>query len=275
MDLGIKGKVALVTGGSRGLGRQIALSLAREGVNVAICGRTKDTLERTAGDVRGLGVRCAAIVADASKVAEVERLHGQVVRDLGPVDILVNNVGGSGSKDNWLANMVNLPRGSWTTETIDAVPLERLREVFDRNVFCGYRLTQLCLPHMKQQRWGRIINITSIWGREFGSNIAYMAAKAALIAETKHAGVTLAKHGILVNSIAPGGIAHEDGMWERFQKENPPETVKRFIEQNLPMGRFGWPEPVGDLAAFLASERAGLITGACIVADGGQGASLI
>ena len=102
-----------------------------------------------------------------------------------------------------------------------------------------------------------------------------MSAKAALIGATKHAALTLAKDGILVNSIAPGSIAHADGSWERFQRENPPELVQDFIDNNLPMGRFGWPEPLGDLVAFLASERAGLVTGACIVIDGGQSKSLI
>ena len=134
---------------------------------------------------------------------------------------------------------------------------------------------QLAIPHMREQKWGRVVNIVSIWGREYGGNIGYMSAKAAVIAATKHAGVTLAKDGVLVNSIAPGSISHAQGGWESFQNDNPPEVVEAFIERNLPMGRFGWPEPVGDLVAFLASERAGLITGACIVVDGGQSYSLI
>ena len=134
---------------------------------------------------------------------------------------------------------------------------------------------RLVIPHMQQQRWGRIINIASIWGREQGGNISYISAKAALIAATKNAAVSLGKDGILVNSIAPGSIAHAGGSWERFQRDNPPEIVQSFIDQNLPLGKFGWPEPLGDLIAFLASERAGLITGACIVVDGGQGISMI
>ena len=258
MDLGIKGKTALVTGGSRGLGRQIALSLAREGVNVAICGRTKDTLTKTAKELSGLGVKAASVMADVAKPSEMDALHKEAVRQLGPVDILVNNAGGSISRAG-----------------VDGASLAEFQATFDLNVFGGYRLMQLCIPHMKQQRWGRIVNIASIWGREYGGNVGYMAAKAALIAATKHAGVTLAKHGILVNSIAPGSIEHPEGGWEKFKKDNPPEVVKAFIEKNLPMGRFGWPEPVGDLVAFLASERAGLITGACIVVDGGQSITMI
>ena len=258
MDLGISGKVALVTGGSRGLGRQSALALAGEGVNVAICGRTQDTLDRTVKEIKALGVSSIGIVADVSDASAAGPLHDQVVNGLGPIDMLVNNVGGSRSRADILETS-----------------LEDFRGTFDLSLFGGYQLMQLAIPHMRSQRWGRIINIASIWGREYGGNISYMSAKAALIAATKHAAITLAKDGVLVNSIAPGSIAHPGGSWERFQNENPPEVVQEFIEQNLPMGRFGWPEPVGDLVAFLASERAGLITGACIVVDGGQSYSMI
>lgn len=258
MDLGIKGKVALVTGGSRGLGRQAALSLAAEGANVAICGRTRETLDSAVKEIEGRGVKALSVVADVSDVAGLETLHRQVVGGLGPVDILVNNVGGSRARADILGTS-----------------LEDFKGTFDLNLFGSFQLMKLVIPHMRQQQWGRIINIASIWGREHGGNISYMAAKAALIAVTKHAALSLASDGILVNSIAPGSIAHPGGTWERFQQQNPPEVVQDFIKHNLPMGRFGWPEPVGDLVAFLASERASLITGACINIDGGQSKSLI
>ena len=258
MDLDIKGKVALITGGSRGLGRYAALSLAAEGVNVAVCGRTRETLDRTVADLQAAGVSAAGIAADVSDVASMEELHEQAVSALGPIDILVNNVGGSRSR-----------------EDIVGTSLDDYVGTFDMNLFGGYVLMRLVLPHMREQKWGRIINIASIWGREYGGNISYMASKAALIAETKHAAVSLAKDGVLVNSIAPGSISHPDGSWERFQNENPPEVVQDFIDQNLPLGKFGWPEPVGDLVAFLSSDRAGLITGSCIVVDGGQGITMI
>ncbi len=258
MDLGIKGRTALVTGSSRGLGRQSALSLAAEGVNVAICGRTRETLERTAEEIRALGVSCLAVVADVSDEDSVQSLHEQVIAGLGNVDILVNNAGGSRSRSDLLGTS-----------------LDDFKGTFELNLFGGFQLMQLVVPHMRAQKWGRIINIASIYGREYGGNISYMAAKAALIGATKHAALTLAKDGVLVNSIAPGSIAHAGGGGERFQRDNPPDEVESFIRQNLPMGRFGWPEPVGALVAFLASERAGLITGACITVDGGQGRSMI
>ena len=258
MDLGIDGKVALVTGGSRGLGRQCAISLAEEGVKVAICGRMQSTLDDTVEEIRTAGVASMGVVADVSDLSEAETLHRSVVDGLGPIDILVNNVGGSRSKYDILETS-----------------LDEFRDTFDLNVFSGFALMKLVIPHMKEQSWGRIINIASIWGREHGGNISYMSTKAALIGATKHAALTLAKDGILVNSIAPGSISHPGGSWERFQDENSPEVVGSFIEQNLPMGRFGWPEPVGNLVAFLASERADLVTGACIVVDGGQSKSMI
>ncbi|MDD9994554.1 MAG: SDR family NAD(P)-dependent oxidoreductase, partial [Dehalococcoidia bacterium] len=182
----------------------------------------------------------------------------EAVAELGPIDILVNNVGGTRSR-----------------EDISGATLEDFVGTFDLNLFGGYELTRLVIPHMKERGWGRIINIASIWGREYGGNVSYMAAKAGLIGATKHAAVSLAKHGILVNSIAPGSISHAGGTWERFQQSNPPDVVRDFIDRNLPLGRFGWPEPVGDLVAFLASDRAGMVTGACIPIDGGQGISMI
>lgn len=253
MDLGIQGKVALVTGGSRGLGKRCAFSLAREGANVAICGRSQDTLNTTSAELRGLGVSSIGIVADVSDTSQAKSLHRQVVKGLGNIDILVNNVG-----------------GSLIRKDVPDISTDELKSVFDLNLFGGFELMVLSLPHMQEQKWGRIINIASIFGRELGGNIGYMTSKAALIAATKHAARTLVTDGITVNSIAPGSILHEGGSWERFQNDNPPEVVSEFIERNLPLGKFGWPEPIGDLTAFLASKRSDLITGACIVADGAQ-----
>ena len=258
MNLDLKGKVALVTGGSRGLGMHCALSLAREGAEVAICGRTAETLADTKSKLEKDGVRAAAVIGDVGKRSDIGRIHTEAVAALGPIDILVNNVGGTRSR-----------------EDISGATLEDFVGTFDLNLFGGYELTRLVIPHMKERGWGRIINIASIWGREYGGNVSYMAAKAGLIGATKHAAVSLARHGILVNSIAPGSISHAGGSWERFQQGNPPDVVKDFIDRNLPLGRFGWPEPVGDLVAFLASDRAGTITGSCIPVDGGQGISMI
>ena len=251
MDLGLTGKIVLVTGGSRGLGRESALSLAREGASIAICGRTKNVLEATVKEIEETGAACVGIVADVSDTATMGDLHTSVVEALGPIDILVNNAGGTRSRDD-----------------INGTPLEDFKGTFDLNVFGAFELMQHVIPSMRSNGWGRIINIASIWGREYGGNISYIAA-------SKHSAISLAKDGILVNSIAPGSIEHPGGSWERFQNDNSPEVVENFIEENLPLGRFGWPEPLGDLVAYLASDRSGLITGSCIVIDGGQSVSMI
>ena len=258
MDLKLNGKNALITGGSRGLGKQCAISLANEGVNVAICGRTPSTLDKAMSELKDLDVNVITIVGDISNLDETSQIYQTAVSKLGPIDILINNVGGTRSR-----------------EDIAETKLEDFIGTFDINLFGGYELMRLVIPHMHQQGWGRIINIASIWGREYGGNISYMSSKAALIGATKHAAVSLGKYGILVNSIAPGSIVHSQGSWEKFQNNNPPDVVKKFIEENLPLGKFGWPEPVGDLVAFLSSDRAGTITGTCIPVDGGQGISMI
>ncbi len=256
MDLGLKNKVALITGGSKGLGRQCAISLAGEGAKVAICGRTQETIDKALAKLRDIGGKVAGFQADITDPQSVAHLHGEVVAQLGPVDILVNNVGGGKGGEFW--------------ETSE----EQLQDAFDMNVFGAFRLINLVTPHMREQKWGRIINIASIWGREYGGRFAYMTGKAALIAMTKHLSKALAKDGVLANCVAPGSTEFPGGSWDRFQKQNPPEVVQDFIWPNLPMGKFGWPEPVGDLVAFLASERAGTITGACINVDAGQSKSL-
>ena len=226
MDLKLNGKNALITGGSRGLGRQCALSLANEGVNVAICGRTPETLADTKVDLKNIGVKVITIVGDISAPEKAKEIHAKATSELGHIDILVNNVGGTLSR-----------------EDISGTNLDDFKGTFDINVFGGYELMRLVIPHMQKQSWGRIINIASIWGREYGGNISYMSAKAALIGATKHAAVSLGKYGILVNSIAPGSIAHPQGSWERFQNNNSPEVVEQFISDNLPLGKFGWFRP--------------------------------
>ncbi|MEK7778230.1 MAG: SDR family NAD(P)-dependent oxidoreductase [Chloroflexota bacterium] len=257
MDMGLSGKVAIITGGSRGLGRHAALTLAREGCNVAICARGQETVDRTVAELQGLGVRALGVQADVTIPADATRLFQAVVDALGAVDVLVNNVGGSRGRE------------------FDAADDAAWEYTLQLNLFSAIRLSRLVLPAMKEKGWGRIINITSIWGREHGDGLTYMTAKAALIAFSKHLAREVAGTGITVNTVAPGSIAFPGGNWQRFQDTNPPEVVRDFVKNNLPMGRFGWPEPVGALVAFLASAQADLMTGACINIDGGQSKSLI
>ena len=258
MDLGIRGKVAFITGGSRGLGKAAAISLAKEGAYVGICSRDEDTVADTIAELQSLGASAKGFVGDISDLSRLSDLHSKITKELGGIEILVNNVGGSKEKGDF-------------TET----PLKGFQETFDLNLFGSFELMKLVTPNMISQKWGRVINIASIWGREYGGNISYMSAKAALIAATKHAAVSLVQHGVLINSVAPGSVSHPQGSWEKFQNDNTKETVDDFIKNNLPMGKFGWAEPVGDLVAFLSSDRIGFMAGSCIVIDGGQSYSML
>lgn len=257
MDLGLAGKTAIVTGGSRGLGRHTALALAREGCNVGICARGKETLDGTVQELRSLGVQAIGVQADVTTPEGTQQVYDETVGTLGPVDVLVNNVGGSVGRD------------------FDSADDDAWNHTLQLNLLSSVRLARQCLPGMRERGWGRIIGISSIWGREHGGGMTYMTAKAALIAFSKHLALEVAGTGVTVNTVAPGSIAFPGGGWDRFQRNNPPDAVDEFIRHNLPMGRFGWPEPVGATVAFLASAHADLITGACLNIDGGQSHSLI
>ena len=257
MDLGLAGKTALITGGSKGLGRYAALALAKEGCNVAICARGAEAITQTVAELEGLGVKAVGVQADVTDKEDITRLFKEAVDVVGPVDVLVNNAGGS--------------RGG----RFDSSDEEVWEYILQLNLLSAIRLTRLCLPSMKERGWGRIINISSIWGREHGGALTYMATKSALIAFSKHLALEIAGTGVTVNAVAPGSILFPGSGWEQFQESRPPEVVQAFIKNNLPMGRFGWPEPVGALVAYLASNQADLMTGTCINIDGGQSKSLI
>jgi 3-oxoacyl-[acyl-carrier protein] reductase len=257
MDLGLTGKVAMITGGSHGLGKQAAECLAREGCKISVCARGQEQLEATVGEFRASGYQAHGTQADVTIESDAVRFHNDTISKFGPPDILVNNVGGR--------------RGS---VLLEETTMEQFREGLEVNLISAVRLMAMTLPHMKEQGWGRIINISSIYGREHGGSIDYMTAKAGLIAFSKHLALQLAPTNIRVNCIAPGSIDFPGSTWDRFQKTNTPEVVAEFIARNLPAGKFGWPEPIGETVAFLASDRADLITGTCINVDGGQSKSL-
>ena len=177
MDLGIDGKVAMITGGSRGLGRQAAYSLAREGCKVSICARSQDQLDTTVSEMAAAGYQVHGTQGDVTVEADATQFHRDTVDHLGQPDILVNNVGGR--------------RGSVVFEETS---LEQFREGLEVNLVSAYRMIALVLPHMREQGWGRIINISSIYGREHGGSIDYMAGKAGLIALSKHLRAAIGAH---------------------------------------------------------------------------------
>jgi len=255
MDLGLSGKVALVAGASRGIGRHIADTLAREGCDVAIVARGADALEEARRDVSRHGHAVLAVSADLTEPAAPADVVARVRAAFGRLDILVANTGGS--------------RG----EPTSAAPDEDWEAVLDLNLRAATRLVRAVVPEMKAARSGVILTISSIYGREWGGAITYNASKAALIAFTKSLARELVPHGVRVNSIAPGSVLFEGGSWARRQAAEP-ERIARFVENELPRGSFGAPEEIAEVAAFLCSPRASLVVGACLNVDGGQSRSL-
>jgi 3-oxoacyl-[acyl-carrier protein] reductase len=260
MDLGLRGKAAVVTGASRGLGRAIAIELGREGCRIGLCARGKEALESAAAEVRALGVEAVAVGADVTTEPGVRDVIDTTLAAFGRIDVLVNNVGGS------------------TGTSFQETSVEDWQRAVDLNLIPAVRASRLVVPHMRARGNGAIVNIVSIYGREWGGAYVrrptYMAAKAAEIAMSKALALELAPHGIRVNAVAPGSILFPGGGWERRVREDP-EGIAAFMKADLPLGRFGRAEEVGRVVAFLASDAASLVTGACLNVDGGQSRSLI
>ena len=247
MDLKLAGKTCLVTGASAGIGVGIARSLAREGVRLAILARRRDPMEALADELAAeTGVRPVVIVADLMADDAPSTVQAAVQSSLGRLEILVNNAGLS-SKPEPMA-----PDDVWNAG-------------FDLKFTTLRRLTNAFLPGMRAQGWGRIINITGIV--EPYATSAALTACAAVHAWAKGLSRDLAKEGITINCVPPGRINSEQ---IRSRLHPDPAVTLRYIEQNIPIGRFGEPEELADLVTFLASPRAGYITGTVIPVDGGM-----
>jgi 3-oxoacyl-[acyl-carrier protein] reductase len=258
MDLGLNGKVALITGASRGIGRGIALGLAAEGCHLAICARHREPLEAAAAEIRAKNVEALALPLDVTRADEVQQLVQKTIEKFGKIDILVNNVGGN--------------RRNPFEKTTD----EDWEAIVNLNLTAHVRTSRAVIPFMRAQNRGVILFISSIFGRESGgANLSiYNTTKSALISLAKIMAAELAPHQIRVNSIAPGSIRFPGGSWDKRCLEDP-EGMKAFVAREMPLGRFGTVEEVANVAVFLASARASLVTGACINVDGCQSRTLI
>jgi 3-oxoacyl-[acyl-carrier protein] reductase len=258
MNLHLTDKVALITGSSRGLGLASALALAAEGVRVCLCARGSEALEEAAASVRQLSApdRVVTVAADLATENGIRSVVDRAARAFGGIDILVNNVG--------------LGRGGGLLEATD----DEWQEALDHTLYPAIRASRLVVPSMRARGGGVILMIASIYGREAGGRMTYNAVKAAEISLAKSMAQQLARDNIRVNSVAPGSISFPGGSWWKRQQVDP-EGIAEFVRRELPFGRFGRAEEVGNVVAFLASPAASWISGASIVVDGAQSRSLI
>jgi 3-oxoacyl-[acyl-carrier protein] reductase len=241
------GRVAIVTGGTRGIGRAIVSRLAEEGVNLAISYRSNDdAAEETAEKVRSGSVECELFKGDVASPASVEALFRGVSEAFGQVDILVNNAGIT--RDNLMMRMKE----------------EEFDEVLRTNLKGTYLCTRAALRPMVRARWGRIVNVSSVVGLVGNAGQAnYAASKAGIIGFTKSVAREVAQRGITVNAVAPGYV-------ETKLTGSLPENVKEQVRSQIPAGRFGEPEEIAEVVTFLAAEEAGYVTGQTIAVDGGM-----
>jgi 3-oxoacyl-[acyl-carrier protein] reductase len=247
MQLDLTGRSALITGGSRGIGRSIALSFAQAGANVSICARGESALRETEAELRRGGHTVHAMTCDMSDAAAVKNYVTAAAQALGGIDVLVNNASGFGAGDD---------EAGWGA----SINVDLLATV---------RASRAALPYLEKSRSGAIIHISSIAALKHSARTpAYGAIKAALVQYTLSQAAQLAPKRIRVNCIAPGSIEFPGGLWERRKTSDP--AVYNSVLGHIPFGRMGTPQEIANVALFLASSAASWVTGQTIAVDGGQ-----
>jgi 3-oxoacyl-[acyl-carrier protein] reductase len=252
----LTGRIALITGSTSGIGKGIAEYFARLGAAVVVHGLEADLGAALVERITAAGGRAVFAGGNLADEAACRGLIRAAIDAFGGLDILVNNVG--------------LAKGSDIVHTSDA----EWQEAFDQTLFPAVRASRMAVPQMRKRGGGAIVMIASIWGRESGGRMTYNAVKAAEISLAKAMAQQLAGDNIRVNSVAPGSIRFPGGSWDKRVKEDP-EGMAEFVRRELPFGRFGRPEEVGAVVAFLVSPRASWISGASVPVDGCQSRSQI
>jgi 3-oxoacyl-[acyl-carrier protein] reductase len=258
MDLGLKGKKAVITGASRGIGLAIGHSLASEGCDLLICARGEDVLNEARSALQVHGTKVSTLALDITSKESAGAIAEKAQAEFGGVDILIGNAGG-----NRRASFEHTNDEDWA-------------DILELNLTSHLRVSRALIPFLKASGAGSIVFISSIFGREAGGAglSIYNTTKSAIISAAKIMAIDLAPYGIRVNTVAPGSIRFEGGSWDKRCKDDP-EGMKEFIKNNIPLGRFGTAEEVADVVTFLSSERASWVSGASITVDGVQSKSLI
>lgn len=257
MNLELNDKVVLVTGASRGIGLSIALGFAREGARVAVTGRNRETLVDAVKKIESIEGTAYAYAGNMQDEAEIRKCAEKVVKKWGGLDILVANLGMGKGKRGW-----DVDESEWN-------------ELLKVNLLSGVKAAKVSIPYLMKSENGSIVFISSIGGIEnLDAPPAYEAGKAGVIAYSKYLARTLASKNLRVNVVAPGNILFPGSTWEEKLRTDK-KTVEMMIKSEVPMNRFGCPEEVANAVLFLASEKAGFVTGSCLVVDGGQTRSFL
>lgn len=260
MDLGLSGKVALVTAASQGIGRATALAFAREGARLAICARESTALERVAAEVRGLGADCEPIRCDLTEPAQIEAMVERVVGRFGSVHVLVNNAGGP-------------PPGHF-----DEVTDADWRRAYELTLMSAVRTARAVLPFMRRQRWGRVVNVSSYSVKQpIPDLVLSNSLRLAVAGWAKTLAGEVARDNVLINTVAPGWT-RTDRVRQMLESRaraaagseaSAPDAAEAAIVRGIPLGRLGEPAEIADVVVFLASERASFVTGTLLPVDGG------
>jgi 3-oxoacyl-[acyl-carrier protein] reductase len=251
MELGLKGRTALVTGGATGIGKAIVRDLAKEGVLVAFTSRSEDDVKTTLGEIGGDSAGHYGIVCNISDDGAPDSVAGELRQRFGEVDIVVNNVGDT------------------LGITDPLCPISDWRKVFRLNLEVHVEINNLFIPHMKRQRWGRIVNITAGAAMENSGPVPYCSIKAAYTAYSRSMGRVLAPDNIVMSAVLPGVVLTERGHWEKVLKERP-EHAEKYLAERTSLRRFGLPEEISPMVVLLCSELATFCQGSIVPVDGGQ-----
>lgn len=255
MELGLKGKVAVITGGTQGIGKATAQKLAAEGASVVIVARGQEGLDAVAAEIRGAGGKVATVSADVSKPEDCDRVIAEALKAFGGVDILVNNAGTSAT-----GAFESVTDGAWQAD-------------FDLKLFGAVRLIRLALPQMKARGGGRIVNVTNIGAKQPGAKtMPTTVTRAAGQAMTKALSKEYAPHQILVNSVCIGLVRAGQHEKRAAREGVDVETIYDTLGKNIPIGRVGRADEAANVIAFLVSEAASFVTGSSINIDGGASA---